>query len=55
MPIPGTTNTARLEENVAAHRIELSEAELNAIDAIAPMGVAAGTRYPEAGLREVNR
>ncbi|HEY0180524.1 MAG TPA: aldo/keto reductase [Dokdonella sp.] len=54
-PIPGTTSLARLEENIAASEIELSDAELAAIDAIAPKGVAAGARYTEAGLREVGR
>ena len=28
--------------------------ELAALDAIAPMGAAAGTRYPEAGMKIVN-
>jgi len=55
VPIPGTTSLDRLEQNVGAADIALDAAELAAIDAIAPRGVAAGTRYPEAGLREVNR
>ena len=54
VPIPGTTSLDRLEQNVGAADIALDAAELAAIDAIAPRGVAAGTRYPEAGLREVN-
>ena len=53
-PIPGTTSLDRLEQNVGAADIALDAAELAAIDAIAARGVAAGTRYPEAGLREVN-
>ncbi len=55
VPIPGTTSRGRLEQNVAAAGITLSAEELAAIDAIAPRGVAAGARYPEAGLREVDR
>ena len=55
MPIPGTTNIDRLEQNVAAAALSLSATERAAIDAIAPQGVAAGTRYPEAALRELNR
>ena len=55
VPIPGTTSRARLEQNVAAAGIALSAEELAAIDAIAPRGVAAGARYAEAGLREVDR
>ena len=54
VPIPGTTSLDRLEQNVGAADIAFDAAELAAIDAIAPRGVAAGTRYPEAGLREVN-
>jgi len=54
VPIPGTTSLDRLEQNVGAADIAFDAAELAVIDAIAPRGVAAGTRYPEAGLREVN-
>jgi aryl-alcohol dehydrogenase-like predicted oxidoreductase len=55
VPIPGTTSIERLQQNVDAAALSLSKDELAAIDAIVPHGVAAGTRYPEAGLREVNR
>jgi len=55
VPIPGTTSIARLEENVAAADIALSAAELAGIEAIAPRGVAAGARYGEAGMRQINR
>lgn len=55
VPIPGTTSRQRLEQNVAAEDIVLDAAELAAIDTIAPPGVAAGSRYPEAGLRELDR
>ena len=48
VPIPGTKRRAYLEENVAAAAVELSAEELAAIDAIAPRGVAAGGRHPEA-------
>jgi aryl-alcohol dehydrogenase-like predicted oxidoreductase len=53
-PIPGTTTRAHLEENVAATRIALSKEDLARIDAIAPKGVAAGDRYPPAGMARVN-
>lgn len=55
VPIPGTKHLRYLEENVAAARISLSADELREIDAIAPKGEAAGTRYPEQGMRSVNR
>jgi aryl-alcohol dehydrogenase-like predicted oxidoreductase len=49
-PIPGTTRVERLEENVAAAAVALTAEERAAIDAVAPRGVAAGTRYPEASM-----
>ena len=55
VPIPGTKRVRYLEENVAAIEVTLSPAELRRIDAIAPKGIAAGTRYPEAGMATVNR
>lgn len=53
-PIPGTTKLARLEENLAAADLSLTEEELQAIEAVAPRGVAAGTRYPEAQMGIIN-
>jgi len=45
VPIPGTTSLIRLEENLAAPQISLSDAELQGIDSIAPHGIAVGPRY----------
>ena len=53
-PIPGTTRVERLEENLAAADLSLTADELAAIDAVAPVGVAAGTRYPEEAMRVVD-
>jgi aryl-alcohol dehydrogenase-like predicted oxidoreductase len=55
VPIPGTKRRHYLEENAAALAISLDAADLAAIDAIAPKGVAAGERYPAALLPSVNR
>jgi aryl-alcohol dehydrogenase-like predicted oxidoreductase len=55
VPIPGTTSIERLQQNVAAADIHLSTTELAAIDAIAPKGIAAGMRYAQAALSELNR
>ena len=55
VPIPGTRRVARLEENVAAGAIALSADDLARLDEAAPKGAAAGTRYPEAGMRMVGR
>ncbi|HEX3556782.1 MAG TPA: aldo/keto reductase [Thermoanaerobaculia bacterium] len=55
VPIPGTKRRKYLEENVGALNVELTADDLRRIDEIAPKGVAAGTRYPEAMMAAVNR
>lgn len=55
VPIPGTRRQSYLEENLAAVAIELSADELAAIDAAAPAGGVAGTRYDERSLSVVDR
>lgn len=55
IPIPGTKRRDRLEENVRAVDIELSSDDLHRISEVMPVGVAAGTRYPEAVMNTVNR
>ncbi len=52
--IPGTRSATRVDENAAAASVTLSAADLAAIDAIAPLGIASGTRYPEAMMSLVN-
>jgi aryl-alcohol dehydrogenase-like predicted oxidoreductase len=47
VPIPGTKRIAYLEENVAALDIELSTEDLERIEAVVPLGVASGDRYPD--------
>jgi len=54
VPIPGTRSLDRLEENVAAVEIELTEEDLDRLDRIAPKGIAAGARYPEPAMRLLN-
>ena len=54
-PIPGTKRIKYLEENVGALEVSISPEELKEIDAIAPKGVAAGLRYPEAAMTSVDR
>jgi len=55
VPIPGSSHRPHLEENLAALEIHLSAEELKRIDEVAPKGVAAGDRYPEGGMKVVNR
>jgi len=54
VPIPGTKRVRYLEENAAAADVRLTAAELAAIDATSPKNVAAGERYPAAGMARVN-
>jgi aryl-alcohol dehydrogenase-like predicted oxidoreductase len=54
-PIPGTKRMKYLQENVGALDVKLSPEELKDIDAIAPKGVAAGSRYPESAMTSVGR
>jgi aryl-alcohol dehydrogenase-like predicted oxidoreductase len=55
VPIPGTKHVKYLEENVGAAEVELSEDDLRRIQQVFPAGAAAGERYPEGGMRTVNR
>jgi aryl-alcohol dehydrogenase-like predicted oxidoreductase len=54
-PIPGTKRIKYLEENAAAVDLKISSEESKQLDAIAPKGVAAGLRYPEAMMGSVNQ
>jgi len=54
VPIPGTKRLNYLEQNAAAVQVKLSPQDLRRIDEVAPAGVAAGARYPEAGMSRVN-
>ena len=53
IPIPGTKQITRLEENSGAMHVRLTPAEIERISAAIPIGAAAGTRYPEGGMRGV--
>ena len=55
VPIPGTRKLHHLEENLAAEDLALSAEDLERLDDLAPPGAAAGTRYPERGMRSVDR
>jgi len=55
VPIPGTTQAERLEENVAAALISLSAEELARIEEFAPRGIAQGERYQPHSMAMLNR
>jgi aryl-alcohol dehydrogenase-like predicted oxidoreductase len=45
VPIPGTKRRRYLDENIGALDVHLSEADLQRLEAVAPIGFAAGDRY----------
>jgi aryl-alcohol dehydrogenase-like predicted oxidoreductase len=51
----GTKRRKYLEENIRALEVELTAADLEEIDDVAPKGVAAGERYNEASMRTIDR
>ena len=53
VPIPGTKKQTYLDQNLGALDVRLSSADLKRLDEVAPRGVTAGTRYPEAHMRAV--
>jgi aryl-alcohol dehydrogenase-like predicted oxidoreductase len=53
IPIPGTKRVNYLEENVGALEVQLSDAELQEINDIFPLGAASGARYTDMSF--VNR
>jgi len=55
VPIPGTTKLHRLEENIAAADVTLSEADLTGIDEAASLIQPEGDRYAPAQMAMVGR
>ena len=55
VPIPGTTKLSRLQENIGAAAILLSESDLDAIEAAVSKIDVQGTRYPEQMQKMVGR
>ena len=51
VPIPGTKHRKYVEENVGALNVQLSDADVMQLEDV---GLAAGARYPEGGMRTVN-
>ncbi|MGH8158924.1 MAG: aldo/keto reductase [Rhodanobacter sp.] len=54
LAIPGTKKRSRLDENLGALDVQLSRAELAAIDAVFPPDAVAGERYAGAMMHMVN-
>jgi aryl-alcohol dehydrogenase-like predicted oxidoreductase len=53
--IPGTKRIKYLEENIASENIKLTKEDLQSIEAIMPIGIVSGTRYPERFMNTLNR
>jgi aryl-alcohol dehydrogenase-like predicted oxidoreductase len=53
LPIPGTKRIERLEENLAALDVHLTQDDIDSIAEAVPPGAAAGTRYPAGGMKGV--
>jgi aryl-alcohol dehydrogenase-like predicted oxidoreductase len=55
VPIPGTTKTHRLEENIAAEAVELSDDEKEALTTVSAMIDTSADRYPEKMQKWIDR
>ncbi|HET7225515.1 MAG TPA: aldo/keto reductase [Candidatus Eisenbacteria bacterium] len=54
VPIPGTSRSRHLDENLAALDITLTPDDVARLDAAMPKGAASGARYPELAMRNLN-
>jgi len=55
VPIPGTKRRKYLQENIGALDVQLTGDELARIDQLTPKDAFAGSRYPEAMMKLLNR
>jgi aryl-alcohol dehydrogenase-like predicted oxidoreductase len=53
--IPGTRYAKRLDENLGALDVHLTQAEVDELSAAIPAGAASGLRYPQGGMSAVYR
>lgn len=54
VPIPGTKRRKWLRENIAAGSVELSAADVAALEAAVPRAAVVGDRYHAAGMKSIN-
>src|SRR5213080_258759 len=55
VPIPGTKRRKYLQENIGALDVDITSKDLERIDEVAPKDAFAGSRYPEAMMKLLNR
>lgn len=53
VPIPGVKRRVTMQDSAAAPEVKLSDGDLDALDAAAPVGRTAGPRYSERGMKMV--
>ncbi len=53
--IPGTKRIKYLEENIASENVQLTNEDLQSIEAIMPAGIVSGTRYPAMFMKALNQ
>lgn len=53
VPIPGVKRRATMRDSAAAPDVTLSDADIAALNAVAPKGTTAGLRYAERGMKMV--
>lgn len=54
IPIPGTSNAQRLEENVQSLEVLLTEDDIHRIEKAAPKGAIVGERYEPGMMQLIN-
>ena len=55
IPLVGTRSRKHLEQAIHGLEFKLSSEELAELEAVLPRGAVAGTRYPEALMKQLNR
>ncbi|MCK8495021.1 aldo/keto reductase [Spirosoma sp. RP8] len=55
VPIPGTKRRKYLDENIGATQIQLSDEDLERLEAIIPLGTQTGDRYDQAGMQAIDQ
>jgi aryl-alcohol dehydrogenase-like predicted oxidoreductase len=55
VPIPGTTKLHRLDENLGAAQVTLTQSDLDEIDGAVSAMNFQGARYPDAAQRLIDR
>ncbi|MEE8434913.1 MAG: aldo/keto reductase [bacterium] len=53
IPIPGTKRATRVDENIGAAAIQLSEGDIAMIEEALPPGAGAGNRYPDPQMKTI--